>query len=184
VDPEDLGRNLVTLREEQGISLREVSRAAGMSPASLSAIENGHSSPTLASLHKILKALGTSFGDFFGEGEPTEAVPVFFGRKMKSIEDLHRRYVLVFGKRPGMKFEIVHETLNPTESESEWETHDFDVGGTILQGGPMRLEIETRGQWVLRKGDAYYIHAGLRHRATNLGKRPLRQITVYDPPRY
>jgi transcriptional regulator with XRE-family HTH domain len=183
--PEDLGQNLIALRKQRGLSLRKVCLSANLSPASLSAIETGRSSPTLASLHRILKALGTSFAEFFGGPEDSQpASPVFPAHDMKRIEDAHRTYVMAIGRRPELRFEVFCETIRPTEKKSEWETHDFDVGGMILQGGPMRLEIEGQGKWKLNKGDAYYIRAGLRHRATNLGRKPLRQITVVDPPRY
>jgi len=36
----------------------------------------------------------------------------------------------------------------------------------------------------VRKGDSFYIKAGWKHRGTNLGRAPLRLITVADPPQY
>ncbi len=40
-----VGRRIRQLRQEQGRSLREKARAIGISPASLSAIENGRAAP-------------------------------------------------------------------------------------------------------------------------------------------
>ena len=182
--PEKLGRHLTRLRKEHRIGLRELSRAAKMSPASLSAIEKGQSSPTLATLHKILKALGTDFAEFFVSTTEQDGSPVFHARDTRTIEDAHRKYTLLFPKRKDFRFEMIRETIAPSETESEWETHDVDMGGVVLNGGPVRLEIEGEGEWRLTRGDAFYIKAGLKHRATNLGSKPLKLITVADPPRY
>ena len=184
MDPESLGQNLIQLRAGRGASLREVARQAGISPASLSAIEKGQSSPTLATLNKVLKALGTGFADFFSSAPQVNESPVFRPGEMRTIEDAHRTYVLLFPRRGDLKFEMVHETIAPTEAEPEWEVHDCDLGGLVLQGGPARLEIDGQGTWRLRRGDVFYVKAGLKHRAINLGHRPLKQITVWGPPKY
>jgi quercetin dioxygenase-like cupin family protein len=165
------------------MSLRELARSAGLSPAALSAIEKGSSSPTLASLHKVLKAMRSNFAEFFS-GNSTGFCPVFAAAGMRTIEDANRRYVLLFPNQRDLRFEMVHETISPKERRSEWEAHDIDLGGQVLEGGPARLQIDKVGAWTLRAGDAFYIRAGQRHRLANLGGSPLRLITVADPPRY
>lgn len=184
MDPKHLGKHLTQLRQERGISLRELSRTAGLSPASLSAIEKGQSSPTLATLHKVLKALGTDFAEFFAGTPDLNDSPVFCAGDMRTIEDAYRRYVLLFPKREDLRFEMIHETIASSETESEWEVHDFDMGGIVLEGGPVRLEIEGEDEWRLNEGDAFYVKAGLKHRATNLSNKPAKLITVAHPPRY
>lgn len=53
-----LGRALRWLREKEGRRQYETARAAGVTKAMLSAYETGKQSPSLASLEKILDALG------------------------------------------------------------------------------------------------------------------------------
>ena len=167
-----------------GFGLRELSRLAGISPASLTAIEKGTSSPTLATLHKILKALGTDFADFFSQSTEQALTPVFAGKDMQCLADEHREYVFLLPKHRDIRFEMIHEKIAASEKESEWEVHDCDVGGFIFSGGPARLEIEGVGEWTLKKGDAFYVNAKLKHRIINLGISAMKQITVMDPPRY
>lgn len=182
--PKELGGNIRRLRTEAGIGLRQLCRLADISPASLAAIEKGDSSPTLATLHKVLKALGTDFAEFFASSAEDAESPVFSSKEMHSVSDKHREYIFLLPKRPDMRFEIIHETIAASESKSEWEVHDCDVGGVILSGGPACLEIERQGEWSLRQGDSFYVKAGFKHRLINLGKRAIKQITVMDPPRY
>ncbi len=184
VDLKELGKMVRQLRLEAGIGLRELGRMADISPASLTAIEHGNRSPTLATLHKILKTLGTDFSEFFANSSSKPRTPVFEPKGMVSISDQHRIYKFLLPKRRDVRFEMVDETISPTEVRSEWEVHDCDVGGVILSGGPARLEVEGQGQWILYKGYSFYIKSGLKHRLVNLGKRAIKQITVFDPARY
>jgi transcriptional regulator with XRE-family HTH domain len=182
--PGQIGRQIQALREKAGLGLRELSRMAGMSPAALSAIEKGKSSPTLATLHKMLRALGTDFSNFFTHEPKRAASPVFSASEMQVVEDAFRTYRFLLPKREDIRFEMLMETIAHTEKEPEWESHDCDFGGAVLSGGPMRLEVEGRGEWTLQEGDAFYVNSGLRHRAKNLGAGPLKIVTVFDPPRY
>jgi len=182
--PEEIGRHITRLREKAGLGLRELSRIAGLSPAALSAIEKGKNSPTLATLHKMLRALGTDFSDFFNSVHEKEASPVFFAHQMQEIQDAHRKYVFVLPRREDLRFEVLMETIASTEKEPEWEAHDCDLGGVVLSGGPVQLEIEGQGQWTIGQGDSFYIKAGWRHRGINLGTEPLKILTIFDPPRF
>lgn len=63
--PSDVGPGIRAIREELGLSLREVSARAGLSVNAISRIERGDNSPTVASLHLIAEALGVSITEFF-----------------------------------------------------------------------------------------------------------------------
>ncbi|MFA5863759.1 MAG: helix-turn-helix domain-containing protein [Phycisphaerae bacterium] len=182
--PEEFGIHLERMRSTMGLGLRELGRKAGMSPGALSAIEKGQSSPTLATLHKILRALGTDFAGFFATSAQNGADPVFEAKTHRMAQDAYRQYVFLFPKREDMRFEMVLETILPTEKKPEWETHDCDLGGYIISGGPVKVEIEGVGKWTLKKGDSFYIKSGHKHRATNMGNNPLKMVTTFDPPRY
>jgi transcriptional regulator with XRE-family HTH domain len=179
-----VGQTLADLRTQKKIGLRQLARMAQVSPASLVAIEKGATSPTLATLNKILKAMGSNFNEFFSGRLPDPQIPVFCATQMRSLNDANRQYTLLFPKRAGMRFEMVLETISPNEKKVEWETHDCDLGGIVLSSQQATLEIKGMGKWNLSKGDAYYIPAGSKHRLINSGKRPLKQITVVSPPKY
>lgn len=179
------GKRLKTLREERGLGLRELSRSAGLAAASLSAVENGRSSPTLATLQSILKALGSDLHEFFSERQSSPDVsPVFSMAAMKTARDRHREYTWLFPRSRGFRFSMLRETIRAGEDKGQWETHDFDMGGLVLAGGPLRLELKGTGVWEVREGESFYIKAGVRHRSSNAGGEPLNLITVADPPRY
>jgi transcriptional regulator with XRE-family HTH domain len=183
-DPLQMGKLIEELRNAAGLGLRQLARMAGISATALSAIEKGATSPTLATLHKLLKALGTDFASFFSVPSGDENKVVFSENSHKVVQDLYRQYTFLLPKNRQMRFTMLREVILPSETEAEWEIQDGDVGGVILSGGPMKLEIEGIGEWTLRTGDSFYIKKDQRHRATNQGKKPLQMITVVDPPQY
>jgi len=184
VKPNETGALIHRMREDAGIGLRQLGRLADISPASLSAIEKGQSSPTLATLQKILKALGSSFSEFFTNTDESYAEPILRAKDTQTAADEYRQYTFLLPKSSGKRFEMVSETILPSEPDAEWEVHECDVGGVITSGGPAQLEIEGQGTWKVRKGDSFYIRAGLKHRLINLGRGAIKQITVMDPPKY
>jgi len=184
MDPIEGGKRLKSLRVKAKLGLRELSRKADIAPASLSAIEKGLSSPTLGTLHKVLKALSTDFPTFFAGPSQVNGSPIFRAADMKVAEDAYRKYVFCLPKGKDFRFEILLETIFPTEKDPVWEEHECDFAGVILEGGPVKLEIEGIGEWSLQENDSYYVKAGQKHRASNLGETPMKMITIWEPPLY
>ncbi|HAL45674.1 MAG: hypothetical protein A2Y12_01695 [Planctomycetes bacterium GWF2_42_9] len=178
------GKKIRFFRKKAGLGLRDLAKSADLSPAAISAIERGRSSPTLATLHKILKALNTDFGEFFASGQTLDNAPVFAHEDMASVSDKFRKYTIVFPKREDIQFEISMETITAFENECEWEVHDCDIGGVVLSSKRSKIEVEGQGEWPLAQGDAFYIKAGQRHRLVNLETAPINLVTVYYPARY
>ena len=147
-------------------------------------LERGGSSPTLATLHKILIALNTSMMDFFAEPAPSAAAGMVFRREeMRCVADARRRYTFLLPRRDDVKVEMLDEYLLPGERDPEFETHPCDVGGVVLTG-MVELEVEGQEAELLRAGDGMYIPAGRKHRGRCAGAEPARLITVYYPPNY
>jgi transcriptional regulator with XRE-family HTH domain len=58
-------------REKRGYSVRELAERAGVGFVTVSRIENGRMSPTVAMLEKLARALGIGLRDFFPAGQGT-----------------------------------------------------------------------------------------------------------------
>lgn len=56
---------LKTSRMKKGLSVRQLAKAAGVNPVTISKIENGISNPTPATAKKICDAVGMAFDDLF-----------------------------------------------------------------------------------------------------------------------
>ena len=119
MDPIELGERVRCLREKANLGLRELSRLAGVAPASLSAIEKGVSSPTLGTLHKVVNALGSDFQEFFAVPAPMNGSPVFRAADMRVADDMHRKYVFLLPKQEDIRFEMLMVRL-PVWSKLLW----------------------------------------------------------------
>jgi len=89
------------LREQQGLSQRALADAAGISAASLSQLEAGQSSPSVATLEKLADGLGKTVAAFFLDSiEDTDvelfslndrpAVPLQGGSRFTPLTAQHR----------------------------------------------------------------------------------------------
>jgi transcriptional regulator with XRE-family HTH domain len=62
---EDLGEALKWLRTRRGWPQKQLARLAKVTNSMVSSYETGKQTPTLATLHKLLRALGADFCDLF-----------------------------------------------------------------------------------------------------------------------
>ncbi len=179
-----IGERLKQMRSRAALSLRELGERCDITPSYLSNLERGGSSPTLATLARILHALDSDLESFFTDHEAGDLTgPVFRRSQMRHASDATRRYTFVLPVREGVKTEMLDEYIMPGESEPEFESFNCDVAGLVL-GGSLELEIEGDPSSVLCPGDAFYVTEGTRHRGRCLGPEPAHLITVYVPPKY
>jgi transcriptional regulator with XRE-family HTH domain len=178
----DASQSLNALRKRVGLSIRQLAARSSVSAGMISFIERGKTSPSLATLQKILHALGTNLGTFFSGGREDQLGPVFLREQMKTVRDDTRSHALVFPRRAGIAVQLFDETLSPRK-RPEFETLTCDVGGYVLAG---TLRFETKGEKprTLRAGDAFYVPKGVTHRGFAVGAEPVRLISLCSPPDY
>ena len=90
---------------------------------------------------------------------------------------------MILPRRKDIKMQLLFGEISSRDNP-ELETHEFDIAGYVLGGGPLRLEVVDKGEWKIRRGDGVYVPAGNAHRAINLGKQKVRMVTACYPPRY
>ena len=65
----ELGKKLRRLRESKQLSVRSLAAQVGFSPSFISQLENGQTSPSIASLERIAGAREVGLRDLFSESE-------------------------------------------------------------------------------------------------------------------
>ncbi len=73
----DISDKIRFLREQQGLSQRSLADAAGISASSLSQLESGQSSPSVATLEKLADGLGKTVASFFLDSVEDTDVEIF-----------------------------------------------------------------------------------------------------------
>src|SRR5215471_7128065 len=87
--PPAVGAALQALRQQQQLSLDDLSRRAGVSKSMLSQIERNLANPTVAVLWRLANALGVSLADFLaGEatGRPAGGIAVIQPHAIPSLK--------------------------------------------------------------------------------------------------
>ena len=134
---ENLAERLKWARQKAGLSLREVSRQLGVSASFVSQIENGKSTPSVATLYSMAQLLGVTIDELFsGEQVDDETAP--------ASEDPHAAPVSA-------------EALNggPISRSALGSPADAWPGGDQVRsrisvtrpGGRKRLEMDTGVVW-------------------------------------
>ena len=165
-----VGEKVKALREEKGLSLKELADLTGFSTALISQMENHLVSPSLGTIIKLAKALGVRVGDFWGE---TEGEPFAIVRKDE------RRTVSRFASKEGVKYGYSYEslgfekknrhmepfivTLEPaTVKTSKTSVHDGEEFIFVLEG-EMEVILGNHTD-VLYPGDSIYYDSNIPHR--------------------
>ncbi len=176
-----IGREVKRQREKLGVTISELAKAAGMSAGMLSKIENGATSPSLASLQALASALQVPLTTFFrGYDEARTATFVRAGQGLA----IERR-----GTRAGHQYQLLgHVPTGPLMVEPYLITltGESDVFPAFQHEGVeflYMLEGEVLYRhggrtYLLQPGDSLYFDADAPHGPEELRKLPIRYVSV------
>ncbi|MBU4200379.1 MAG: helix-turn-helix domain-containing protein [Verrucomicrobia bacterium] len=179
-DQLDIAQRLHHLRQRCHLSMRQLAAKADVAASYISGVEAGRISPTIATLRKMLNALGADIGDFFSKQKATTTGHVFRRETMRTISDRKRFYTMILPSRPDIRLLMLDEECKPGE-HPQYETMPGDFAGYVVQG-EILLEIKGRKPVNLRSGDAFYAPARTKVRGRALRREPARLITVQMLP--
>lgn len=165
-----LPARLKAARRAQGLSLEAVSNLSGVSRSMVSQIERGESSPTIATLWNLTRALQVDFAGLLDEDAGRDLITVLRDSDVPSIDNMGQ----------GCRIRI----LSPPEDAGHHEIYDlrFAPGGALLsqphaRGAQEQLTVidgvmaVTAGSAtdVLRVGDTARYAADVTHSITAQG---------------
>jgi transcriptional regulator with XRE-family HTH domain len=182
-----IGARLKHARLTRGLTLRQLADLVACSESMISKVENEKLRPSLAMLHRLASALGTSMAALFSdEDDKLGPVRIFPSEKRHRVE---------VDPRPGSKgmwFERIIPTgrngllqaniLNiPPGSRSDgFVEHTGEDFGYVIEG---EVEIIVGGvSYPVKAGDAFFFPSSLPHGHRNTGKRFARVLWVNTPP--
>jgi Predicted transcriptional regulator with C-terminal CBS domains len=176
----DPGRRLRQLRQEFGLSQRELARRAGMTNANLSMIEQGRVSPSIQTLEKILRAIPVSLADFFRSGELVSPV-VFHRSNQIKVSQPGGEFFMSYRSGHGDRPILVQGYLAVGASISEIPVGHKNgwLSGSVTQGRVLlTLENDAR---TLEAGDMFQFHQNRSFCLENRGDGDLHLTLVVIP---
>lgn len=175
----DIRYRLKQLREAKNMSMRELASKSDLSVSLISKVEAGKISPTVMTLQKIPDGLQVDLYDFLLESDhfdPSDQI-VYRRKDMAMSEDDEHLWCYAFPKHPDIRMELTYEEYQPHTRLTESESHKGDICGMVLSG-ELTIDVQGKGIFVAKKGDAFYIKAGEKHVSRNDGDKVLKVVAA------
>ncbi|KIF80738.1 helix-turn-helix domain-containing protein [Noviherbaspirillum autotrophicum] len=178
--PPEVGATLQKLRLKRGLTLDDLSRAAGVSKSMLSQIEREKANPTIAVAWRLANALGVGIEELLSsETQEVEAIHILEPHETPTLPGSHAGYVLrILGPMElAGKYEWYELTLAP---DGALVSNPHDPGTseylTLLHGA---LEVEVDGtKKKLKAGGTARYQADKSHAIRNAGKTEAKALLV------
>jgi len=180
---QEIGSRLRMIREQLGLSQRQLARQSGVANATISQVEAGKINPTVSMLKKVLDGVPMSLGQFFADDLQSQDRMFFRSDELIEIAEGGVSYRQVGASLANKSIQLLKERYQPGAGTGKHElTHEGEECGIVLSG---RLEV-TVGEEVsvLGPGDAYYFKSTLPHQFRNIGSEPCELITACSPPSF
>ena len=180
-----IGRQVRQFRQQLDMTVVEVAKLAGLSPGMLSKIENGMTSPSLATLSALAQALGVPVTSLFRKYEEQRDATF-----VKAGQGLHieRR-----GTRAGHVYQLLGHTVHRAVSVEPYLitlTEESEVFPLFQHGGAEFIYV-LEGEVVYRHagstyhlapGDSLFFDSDAPHGPEELLKLPIRFLSVIVQP--
>jgi transcriptional regulator with XRE-family HTH domain len=160
-----IGSSVRRARRRSGMSTRELAQRASLSQPFLSNIENGRSSPSVATLYKLAAALGIGATDLLPASADEGIVVVRADEGVATDVDESQgvaQSTLLAGA-PGRLMEARRATIEPGQPAGSW----FDHGGEDflhVLDGVLLVEFGTGRVEELTGGDSLWHEGAIPHR--------------------
>ena len=188
----DIGGRLKSVRETNGMSQRDLASRAGLTNAAISLIEQNKSSPSVASLKRLLDAIPMTMSEFFSEVEAPGTPKYFYGADEfveLSPQDIGlgaaaaRVSLRQLGDASRHTLQVLHEVYPPgADTGPDLLTHEAEEAGVVVEG---IIEITVADQIrVLNPGDGYLFDSRLPHRFRNIGQQRCVIVSACTPPSF
>jgi len=165
-----IGAKIKKLRKVRKLTLQDVARETGFSPALISQIENNNVSPPIATLSKIARFFDVKMGHFFEEEEEERKYEVVRRDERRVVSRViskagtghgYTYEALSFRKR-NKKMEPFLLTISERAEEETLYNHEGEEFLLILKGTAEVLLEDER--FILEQGDAVYFDSSIKHR--------------------
>ena len=176
-----IGREVHGFRRKHDMTVADLARQAGLSPGMLSKIENGLTSPSLATLRALAGALGVPVTSFFRRlEEHTDATFVRAGEGLtierRGSRAGHQYQLLGHAVRKSVMVEPYLITLTEKSEVFPLFQHDGMEFLYMLEG---RLRYRHGDKtYLLTPGDSLFFDANTPHGPDELVKLPIRFLSV------
>jgi transcriptional regulator with XRE-family HTH domain len=176
--PVKIGNRLRTQRRSLRMTLREVATSAGCSESMISKIEADKASPSLATLHRIVAALGINMAHLFGETRQCSV----FREGERPVINLKGELVSLERLVPDAPGRLLQANIHSVEAGGDSQgriSHEGEEMGYVLEGSiELTVDNET---FRLSAGDSFIFRSEQEHYYSNVEDQVARLLWVNTP---
>lgn len=180
----NVGRKLKTLRQQNSLTLRDLSKKSGVSATQISDIERNLTSPTIATLIKLISALGQETSIFFENGDTKRISHVSKCQRMLVVDpqnDVHIESITSGIVDSKLKAIIAH----PKPGQENIPGGYSHIGEELIYVIKGRVQVKLDDQsYTLEQGDCLHFRAEMRHTIKNITDDKVELLSVMTPPSY
>ncbi len=177
-DAERAGLRVRQIREELGLSARDLAERSGLDPGYLSRLESGQINPTVSTLSKVMEAMRQPLWRCFASGSP--AGPVVRNAERSVIsQGSGVTDSLVTPSRAG-RLEIVETTIQPGGSSGGSYRHWNEEEAIVVLDGRLAFWLQDQ-RYDLEQGDSITFSCRLTHSWENTSEHPCTVLWVITP---
>ncbi len=179
-----VGANIKRVREEKGITLRELAKQLDVSASFLSQVETGKAFPSLSSLKNLANSLQVTVGGLMGEDSKITD-PVVKKNQRKALKQMGKgiEMFLLTSSNPNKQMEPLLFTLGKNASSGKSSYKHFGQEFVLVIKGVLEITL-NENKYVLKKGDSIYFNSSVEHSFRNLYKTTTEALWVVTPPTF
>jgi transcriptional regulator with XRE-family HTH domain len=178
-----LGTRIRSLRQARHLTLRDVAERAGVTESFLSQVERDVTSPSIATVHRIARALDLSIAQLFAEEGETGRVVRREARRRVAYKGLKAVDEFLTSNMSG-RLQVIMSTIEPGGGTgADPYTHDSDEEVVVVLEGVLDLWVGDE-HYVLREGDAITYPSRVPHWNVNHGTGHARVLFCITPPSF
>lgn len=183
----DIGQRLKALREARNLSQRQLAEQCGVTNGMISMVEQNRTSPSVATLKKILEGMTVSMSEFFAAESTGEEKIFFRHNELREITPAETGDVKAVFRQVGDAAEhalqMLYERYAPgADTGEDLYAHEAEEAGIVVSG---EIEVTVGDRVaVLGPGDAYLFDSRLPHRFRNSGDDECIIVSACTPPTF
>jgi transcriptional regulator with XRE-family HTH domain len=189
---DDIGRRIAFQinreRRLKSLRLKDVADAAGLSQSLVSKIEHNKVKPSLSTLHRIAKVLGTSISALLAAEDNVDKVVFRRGERpvvgkvqnMAEWEGIEAEIMVPHREKQLLEGFVF--LMEPGGHSGGVLQHDGEECGYVLDG-QLELTVGERS-FVLGPGDSFFFPSDIPHTYRNPGRKLARVIWINTPPTF
>jgi transcriptional regulator with XRE-family HTH domain len=178
-----LGPRIRALRQARNITLRELAARAGVTESFLSQVEREVTSPSIASVQRIARALDLAIAELFIESVPSGRVVRRSERRRIAYPGLGAVDEFLTSDMNG-RLQVIVSTIEPGGGTGdEPYAHESDEEVVIVLAGRLELWVADEHH-LLEEGDSITYSSRLPHRNVNPGEGPAVVLFCVTPPSF